>query len=132
MSRIRTRSPSVLMMMLTCFCFILLLFSPGIVRVAVATRTISDLKPGNYATFKPKTSHDQQHEFRSGSGVNDCLPKGFHRTSAPSRYINYHTFGSTMCSTSKHASSPWKYELVQSRFMSLRYIYIDVIAYVCI
>ncbi|CAN0910561.1 hypothetical protein LINGRAHAP2_LOCUS26359 [Linum grandiflorum] len=31
-----------------------------------------------------------------------CLPKGFHRNSAPSRYINYHPLGSTtMCDTDK-------------------------------
>ncbi|KAL5801773.1 hypothetical protein ACOSQ3_033405 [Xanthoceras sorbifolium] len=107
MSRVASLSVSVLTWF---YFFMLLISSPGIARVVVvdAARPISGLNSGNYATFKPKTSHDhqQQHTFQSGSGVNDCLPKGFHHSSAPSRYINYHTFGSTMCSTTKHPSSP--------------------------
>ncbi|KAK3232499.1 hypothetical protein Dsin_004380, partial [Dipteronia sinensis] len=96
--------------MLAWFYFLLFLSSPGISGVADATvRPFPGLKPGNYATFKPITGqddHDQHNKFRSGSsGVNDCLPKGFHHTSAPSRYINYHTFGSTICSTTKQPSS---------------------------
>ncbi|KAL2324829.1 hypothetical protein Fmac_023887 [Flemingia macrophylla] len=37
--------------------------------------------------------------FRGGS-VEACLPKGFRRSSAPSRYINYQPLGST-CSSVK-------------------------------
>ncbi|KAK1572638.1 hypothetical protein Q3G72_035571 [Acer saccharum] len=98
--------------MLTWFYFLLFLSSPGISTVAeAAARPFPGLKPGNYATFKPKTNHgdhDQHNKFRSGSDVNSCMPKGFHHTSAPSRYINGHTFASTMCSTAttKQPSRP--------------------------
>ncbi|GMY09264.1 hypothetical protein FCV25MIE_04503 [Fagus crenata] len=65
-------------------------------RIAVAMKPLES-NPPSYVTLKPKTSHGG---FRKRS-VNSCLPKGFHHSSAPSRYVNYHTFGSTMCSSGK-------------------------------
>lgn len=56
-------------------------------------------------TFKPKTSY-RGRDF-GGRDVESCLPKGFHQTSAPSRYINYGKLGSTMCETgNKHVDAP--------------------------
>ncbi|KAJ4720735.1 Maintenance of mitochondrial morphology protein like [Melia azedarach] len=98
--------------MMSSFYVFLLLSSPAITMsggtsghvVAAAARP---LKSANYATFEPKTSHEGD-KFGSRSGVEDCLPKGIHGNSAPSRYINYHTFGSTMCSTPKDATATSK------------------------
>ncbi|KAK7357015.1 hypothetical protein VNO80_16296 [Phaseolus coccineus] len=42
--------------------------------------------------------------FKGGS-VEACLPKGFRRSSAPSRYINYQPLGST-CSSGKVVNGP--------------------------
>ncbi|BAT94495.1 hypothetical protein LR48_Vigan02g186100 [Vigna angularis] len=42
--------------------------------------------------------------FKGGS-VEACLPKGFRRSSAPSRYINYQPLGST-CSSEKLVNGP--------------------------
>ncbi|KAL9365562.1 hypothetical protein Peur_043435 [Populus x canadensis] len=93
------------------FFYLILLLSPppmlmgtnSMARVAVATRPLES-KSSRYETLKPKTNHGQQ-EFH-GREVENCLPKGFHPTSAPSRYINYHTLGSTICTPSKHVDAP--------------------------
>ncbi|KAJ6428925.1 hypothetical protein OIU84_020549 [Salix udensis] len=88
---------------------LLLLLSPppmlvgtgSMAGVAAATRP---LESPSYETLEPRTNHGQQ-EFHDRE-VQNCLPKGFHPTSAPSRYINYHTLGSTMCAPSKHVGAP--------------------------
>lgn len=97
----------------TLFLFLLLLLSPsGLTMLVGAIRPISPSplteSDQSFTTLEPKTIH-QTHKFHSRE-VNGCLPKGFHRTSAPSRYINYNTFGSTMCSTGKRIATrkPWK------------------------
>lgn len=72
-------------------------------RVVEATRPLETKSP-SYNTLKPKTSHGQG-GFH-GRDVENCLPKGFHQTSAPSRYINYHTFGSEMCTAGKNVNAP--------------------------
>ncbi|OMP03794.1 hypothetical protein COLO4_10198 [Corchorus olitorius] len=69
--------------------------------VAGATRPLVP-KSQDFVTFKPETG--AKHGFH-GQGVENCMPKGFHRTSAPSRYINDHTFGSTICSTTSEIST---------------------------
>lgn len=97
------------------FYFLLLISSPAITTKMNGTcyglAAARPLKSQNYATLKPETSHER-HKFR-GRAVDNCMPKGvFHRNSAPSKYINYHTFGSTLCtSPAKHASKtskPWE------------------------
>ncbi|XWS66179.1 hypothetical protein CRYUN_Cryun05aG0177800 [Craigia yunnanensis] len=89
--------------------FFLLLSPPtlmvGTNSVAIvvgATRPLMSKSQDRLVTFKPETG--MEHGFRS-QDVRNCLPKGFHRTSAPSRYINDHTFGSTMCSTTSDIST---------------------------
>ncbi|OMO81402.1 hypothetical protein CCACVL1_12423 [Corchorus capsularis] len=49
--------------------------------VAGATRPLVP-KSQDFVTFKPETG--AKHGFH-GQGVENCMPKGFHRTSAPSR-----------------------------------------------
>ncbi|KAI8030669.1 hypothetical protein LOK49_LG01G00488 [Camellia lanceoleosa] len=74
-------------------------------RVAVATRPLESKSHQDYVqAFKPNRG-DGQRGFGSGE-VESCLPKGLRHSSAPSRYTNYHTFGSTVCSTGKHNTSP--------------------------
>lgn len=63
-------------------------------------------KSENYTAFETKKNHEDQGGFRLGQGVENCLPKGFRRTSAPSRYTNYQTLGSTLCSTKKGENKP--------------------------
>ncbi|KAJ4720740.1 Maintenance of mitochondrial morphology protein like [Melia azedarach] len=98
--------------MMALFYFFLLLSSPAITmstgtRGVVVAAAARPLKSANYATFKTKTTHEPD-KFGSRSGVDDCLPKGIHRNSAPSRYTNYHNSGSTMCSTPKEATATSK------------------------
>lgn len=74
-------------------------------RVAAARRLLGSNSP-NYASLKPKIS--SHGGFDKRGVVNACLPKGIRHSSAPSRYINYHPLGSTMCSPANHvASRPW-------------------------
>ncbi|CAL1374224.1 unnamed protein product [Linum trigynum] len=61
-------------------------------------------KSMTYAAFKPPVGQRAAGEVFAG-----CLPKGFHRNSGPSRYINYEPAGGTtttstilMCDTEKH------------------------------
>ncbi|KAH7853984.1 hypothetical protein Vadar_008832 [Vaccinium darrowii] len=90
-------SPLLLMAIL----HLLLLLTPPtttITGVATATRLLGS-KPEDYVAFKPIGSPGQPEYFGSGSNIKSCLPKGFRHSSAPSRYINYHTYGSTLCSS---------------------------------
>ncbi|KAJ6357966.1 hypothetical protein OIU78_005741 [Salix suchowensis] len=72
-------------------------------RVVAAARPLETKSP-DHETLKPETKDGQQ-EFHGGE-VENCLPKGFHPNSAPSRYINYQTLGSSACAASKHADAP--------------------------
>ncbi|KAK8643345.1 hypothetical protein V6N13_012648 [Hibiscus sabdariffa] len=90
------------------FYFFLLLSPPSRISgsgygtaVAGATRPLVS-KTQDLITFDPKTG--MEHAFHK-QDVKGCLPKGFHRTSAPSRYINDHTFSSTLCSTTSDVST---------------------------
>ena len=69
-------------------------------RFAVAMKPLES-NPPSHVTFNHKTSHGG---FRKRA-VNSCLPKGFRHSSAPSRYVNYHTLGSTMCSPGKRMAA---------------------------
>ncbi|EOY18746.1 hypothetical protein QQP08_005504 [Theobroma cacao] len=99
--------PTTLFFMFLLYFFLLLSPPPvmiGMNSMAIvggATRPLVSKSPG-LVTFKPETG--TKHGFHS-QDVKNCLPKGFHRTSAPSRYINDHTFGSTMCSTTSDIST---------------------------
>ncbi|KAK4359952.1 hypothetical protein RND71_022181 [Anisodus tanguticus] len=75
-----------------------LLFSPTI----LATR---EMKYEASTRFKPKINGIKEGD-NGDQGVKDCLPKGIKRSSAPSRYINDHTLGSTSCSSIKKVNKP--------------------------
>ena len=45
----------------------------------------------DYVTMKPLFKH--KHRVFRGKEVKNCLPKGFRHSSAPSRFVNYHTLG---------------------------------------
>ncbi|GLT66806.1 hypothetical protein SLA2020_391540 [Shorea laevis] len=74
--------------------------------VAGATRPSLESKSSATVKFKPKTRDGSYHRLGHDGNVKNCLPKGFHYSSAPSRYINRHTFGSVACSTGTDAASP--------------------------
>ncbi|KDP30473.1 hypothetical protein JCGZ_16152 [Jatropha curcas] len=103
--------PSTLVLFIALF-YSLLLLSPlptiiganSLVKVAVAARPLESKPSKNSVIFKPKSSHRKK--GFGGRDMENCMPKGFHRTSAPSRYINYNTLGSTICETSKHVDAP--------------------------
>ncbi|KAK9282901.1 hypothetical protein L1049_011126 [Liquidambar formosana] len=75
----------------------------SISRVAAATRPLESRHEENYVNLNPRSNHGQ-HGFRSGD-VKSCLPKGLRHSSAPSRYGNYNTLGSTVCSSDGHGSA---------------------------
>ncbi|EOA25827.1 hypothetical protein CARUB_v10019199mg [Capsella rubella] len=85
--------------------YIFLSFSSPRANFVCASRPLLEPNyPGQASTNTIYTSGgDQQGTFRGGSMINDCLPKGFHFNSAPSRYINNHPLGSTLCSTTEKA-----------------------------
>ncbi|GMP88860.1 hypothetical protein CsSME_00040689 [Camellia sinensis var. sinensis] len=84
---------------ITIICLVLLL-SPLDVTMArsLGSRAQEDV------TMKPLMDHKKQ-VFR-GKEVKDCMPKGSRRSSAPSRFVNYHTMGSFRCSTGKDSRKP--------------------------
>ncbi|KAF8101911.1 hypothetical protein N665_0201s0215 [Sinapis alba] len=60
-------------------------------------------KPSHTSLNTFYTSGSKQAGTFQGGSMNDCLPKGFRFSSAPSRYINNHALGSTLCSTTDKA-----------------------------
>lgn len=69
--------------------------------VCVATRPLGGKDRDAYVTFNPGDKRYTSTEGARGHGYENCLPKGFRRNSAPSRYTNDQTFGSSLCSSSK-------------------------------
>lgn len=57
-----------------------------------------------YVTLKPHLRNNRP--VFHGKEIKDCLPKGFRHASAPSRYVNYHIFGSFGCSPHTRANKP--------------------------
>ncbi|KAL5069476.1 hypothetical protein RYX36_020363 [Vicia faba] len=64
-----------------------------------ASRPLEQNANPKYINLKPEKGNGGGRVFQ-GRNVEDCLPKGFRRSSAPSRYINYQPLGSS-CSSSK-------------------------------
>ncbi|CAA0832591.1 Unknown protein [Striga hermonthica] len=88
---------------------ILLLFStPTIARhypilpsaPSTALPKIGPKTRGSFFTTSPSSNHKRQ--VFHGREINDCMPKGFPHSSAPSRYVNYHKLGSSKCSSGKN------------------------------
>ncbi|KAI4322300.1 hypothetical protein L6164_022008 [Bauhinia variegata] len=61
-----------------------------------APSTITRPLVSTYVTMKPRLDHNQK--VFQGKQVKSCLPKGFRHSSAPSRFVNYKTLGSSGCS----------------------------------
>ncbi|KAK9124191.1 hypothetical protein Sjap_013793 [Stephania japonica] len=80
-------------------------FSSSSIKVAEGARPLQPVNNAeNSNTLNTKSSsttgQEKQHAFDDDRGFKTCLPKGFHHTSAPSRYSNYETLGSSMCASS--------------------------------
>nr|GMD69477.1 hypothetical protein BC332_29198 [Ipomoea batatas]GMD73574.1 hypothetical protein BC332_29198 [Ipomoea batatas]GME01150.1 hypothetical protein BC332_29198 [Ipomoea batatas] len=56
-----------------------------------------------YVTLKPHLRN--KGPLFHGKEIKNCLPKGFRHASAPSRYVNYHIFGSLDCSPDTHRAN---------------------------
>lgn len=56
----------------------------------------------NFVTIKP--SLDQKQRVFHRREVNGCMPKGSTRSSAPSRYVNYHALGSSRCISGRQST----------------------------
>lgn len=84
------------------FYIFLFFFSPRTSFVCASRPLLESNKPGHPSFNTIYTSGSEQGAFRGGM-MNDCLPKGFRFNSAPSRYINNHALGSTLCSTTEKA-----------------------------
>lgn len=65
--------------------------------------TVSEAQ--DYVSLKPMFNH--KHRVFRGTEVKNCLPKGFRHSSAPSRFVNFHTLGSTGCFSTKRPRKPW-------------------------
>lgn len=86
--------------------FILLLNPPSnITPLCVdATRPLEE-NVDKFINLKPKKDNIGGRVFQ-GRNVEGCLPKGFRRSSAPSRYINYQPLESACSSTNKVVNAP--------------------------
>ncbi|XVF46270.1 hypothetical protein PTKIN_Ptkin03bG0014400 [Pterospermum kingtungense] len=79
--------------------------------VAMAGREIpssvpSTMRPAkvDYMKMNPQVLSHKQQVFHDKE-VKGCMPKGSKRSSAPSRYVNFQTFGSA-CGTKPHSQKP--------------------------
>ncbi|KAI3461398.1 hypothetical protein Pfo_018061 [Paulownia fortunei] len=61
-------------------------------------------KAADYVTMKPWLNHKQR-VFHQRE-VKNCMPKGLHHSSAPSRYVNSQTLGSLRCFSGRHSQKP--------------------------
>ncbi|KAJ4979062.1 hypothetical protein NE237_009842 [Protea cynaroides] len=108
MSTTTAHKPSILLVFLF---LILLVLSPpdddiiktSSLKVALATRLLAP-KSQNYMNLQPKPDH-KKHVFHGGE-IKNCMPKGIRHSSAPSRYVNNHILGSTLCDSDKHYVKP--------------------------
>lgn len=61
-------------------------------------------KAREYAIMKMKPMLDQEGRVFHGKQVKACMPKGRRHSSAPSRYVNFHTFDGLLgCETSRQS-----------------------------
>ncbi|CAK9158528.1 unnamed protein product [Ilex paraguariensis] len=94
------------------FIYILLLLSPlggamagRVLNPSVTVRTkLSESKAHDFVALKPELNH-RGNVFHSRE-VKSCMPKGSGHSSAPSRYVNYHTLRSMGCSPGKNSRKP--------------------------
>ncbi|QCD88145.1 hypothetical protein DEO72_LG3g2687 [Vigna unguiculata] len=82
------------------------LLSLNSLHITIAARVIPQSAPSTVTRplflseaetyLKPHLGHKHS-VFREGQ-VKNCLPKGYRHNSAPSRFVNYNTLGSSGCS----------------------------------
>ncbi|GMI92048.1 hypothetical protein HRI_002874100 [Hibiscus trionum] len=65
----------------------------------IASSVPSTMRPASldYVKINPQVLLNHNHDKE----VKGCMPKGFRHSSAPSRYVNYQTLGSS-CATKPH------------------------------
>ncbi|KAL2507057.1 uncharacterized protein Fot_31149 [Forsythia ovata] len=97
----------------TTFIFLLLLLSPidetmarhhPILPSAPSTALPLGSKASDFVTLKPLLSHKQRVFHKKE--VKNCKPKGSGHSSAPSRYVNYHTHGLSRCFSGNDSQQP--------------------------
>ncbi|KAJ1432399.1 hypothetical protein SESBI_06660 [Sesbania bispinosa] len=89
---------------------LLLLLNPVVINrsgkfsasVSVADSRPLDQNVPKYMDLKPKKGQGRSFQWPEAEA---CLPKGFRRSSAPSRYVNYQPLGST-CYSGKVVNEP--------------------------
>lgn len=64
----------------------------------------STMRPASEDYVKMKPVSSNIHGIFHGKEVKDCLPKGFRRASAPSRFVNSQTLGG--CSNNPRSKKP--------------------------
>ncbi|WVY95637.1 hypothetical protein V8G54_027788 [Vigna mungo] len=78
---------------------LVLLLNPRV----LGARPLSEHNGPKYINLKAEKGNGKR-VFKGGS-VEACLPKGFRRSSAPSRYINYQPLGTTSCINLRNSSN---------------------------
>ncbi|KAG2670503.1 hypothetical protein I3843_14G087900 [Carya illinoinensis] len=92
------------------FCLLLLLDTNMAARQIPSSAPSTIVRPllseahRDYATLNPQFSHKKR-VFRVRD-VKGCLPKGSKHSSAPSRYVNYHTLDNPSCSSYRPSKRP--------------------------
>ncbi|KAL4333631.1 hypothetical protein GQ457_07G033810 [Hibiscus cannabinus] len=89
------------------FMYVLFMFSSSW-GVAMGGRYIpssvpSTMRPASvdYVKINPQLLLKHKHRVNRDKQVKGCMPKGLRHSSAPSRYVNYQTLGSS-CATKPH------------------------------
>lgn len=96
---------------------LLILLAPPLTQMSSEARVIASTRPldqsyysspSNYVPFRPNKGRVPK-AFGNPKIVEGCLPKGIHRSSAPSHYVNDQPLDSTLCSSSssKGMNNPW-------------------------
>ncbi|KAK8485859.1 hypothetical protein V6N13_144467 [Hibiscus sabdariffa] len=72
-------------------------------RYIIPSSVPSTMRPASvdYVKINPQVLLNHKHKVNHDKEVKGCLPKGFRHSSAPSRYVNYQTLGSS-CATKPH------------------------------
>ncbi|MBA0584585.1 hypothetical protein Gorai_015389 [Gossypium raimondii] len=95
------------------FIYLLLMFS-SYSDVAMAGRPIPSSVPStmmpttvDYVKTNPQVLNHNKHQVFSKKEIfKGCMPKGSTHSSAPSRYVNYQTLGSSCATNKPHSKRP--------------------------
>ncbi|KAE8711416.1 ATPase, AAA-type, CDC48 protein [Hibiscus syriacus] len=97
----------------TIFINVIFMFSCS-TDVAIAARNIPSSVPStmmptsvDYVKTNPRVLVHSKHEvFNKKELFKGCMPKGAKHSSAPSRYVNYRTLGSSCATNKPHSQKP--------------------------